>query len=1347
MAAKKIGAVIALDGEKEFKQSVTECNRALSSLKSELGLVKAESDGQANSLESLTKKQDVLNRILDEQKNKEDAVREALEHATESYRTMGQRLETLRGDLEAAKDKLQEMKEATETSDEEMQQQEETVKELTAALKKSEANYQTAGNRVKDWETKLNAARTETVKASSEVDRNAAYMEEASKATDKCATSIDEYGKQVKEAEEITVDFGTVIKANLGNTVVDLVKNTATEAVSALGDMEKAQKQFQASTGASAVEMREYNSVMEKLHTNNYGEDINDIAQSMKNVKENISGLNPEKLEEVTENAIAMRDVFDMDMNESIRGVNALMTHMGLEADEAFDLMAKGAQNGLDKTGELGDNLAEYAQIWAQAGFNAEEMFEILDNGLQSGAYNLDKVNDFVKEFTISLSDGRIEENIGSFSDGTKILFNEWKQGKVTTKDVFYSIITDLKNTTNQQEALTIASNTWSSLGEDNAMSIITSLADVNTAYDDVKGTMEEIKDIKYDTLESRMEQLGKKVQTEIATPIMEDILPGIEAGVDTLIEHTDMIGPAAATAAASFATFKVASAAVTLMTTATEGATVAQTIFNAVCNANPVVLVATAVVGATTALLTYASTVGEASEEVKLLTEENQKLVDSANEVSESTEDMISEYAASTKEMKAQAEYAKTLAARIETLAKKESASNAEKEVMQEYIAELNELVPGLNLAYDEQADKINLTNAEIEKYLENSQKEIEMEAAKEHAMELIKQRTELEIESIKIKNEGAELTEKTNKLLEEENEFLMKTDGLITWIAGKEDERKSYKELTEAQEENSEALKKNEDAKAELQSEIEATQEVLSGYGISWEEVTAKENENTEATNANAEAQRNAASENEIAAQTIAETYAGMQETVAGVLESQMNMFEEFNAGTEISSQKLLENMQSQIDGVTNWADNMAILADRGVNQGILEKLAEMGPQGSTYVQAFANMTDEQLQQANDMWSQSLDMKEGVNASAQGMIEEYTVAINGGKEQVNSLMSSLGHDSVQGYVNAVNASKGELNAAGQTIGTEPIDGAKTALDSHSPSRKFEQIGKDVVTGMTNGITTSKQRVMEASKQMAQQLVTQSKQELSQQKFMPVGENISSGIARGINTSQITVILQMGLTATAIKLKPSEELESDKFESTGKGIALGLATGIRENTETVTDAIDSVVQGVKTSGGQLSSGTLYGTGLNVSYGLASGIRAGRSSVVNAVSSVCQAAVRQARSELKIHSPSKVFEELGSYTAEGFGIGYEKQMQYVNGIIADSMEIPKMEKAMSQAGGAGTKAGTSEADIMSLFKEYLPYLQVIAKKNVSLYPSQKAFREEIGAVASSEMGMAARRRR
>ena len=102
----------------------------------------------------------------------------------------------------------------------------------------------------------------------------------------------------------------------------------------------------------------------------------------------------------------------------------------------------------------------------------------------------------------------------------------------------------------------------------------------------------------------------------------------------------------------------------------------------------------------------------------------------------------------------------------------------------------------------------------------------------------------------------------------------------------------------------------------------------------------------------------------------------------------------------------------------------------------------------------------------------------------------------------------------------------------------------------------------------------------------------------------------------------------------------------------------------------------------------------MYTEGYNVSVGLANGITAGRSHVINAVAAMCSAAVREARSELDINSPSKVFEQLGGFTAEGFGIGYEKKMGDVNRIIRDSMEVPELMGKTNIQPLAGT--GVSE---------------------------------------------------
>ncbi|QJU13291.1 hypothetical protein HL650_01645 [Blautia pseudococcoides] len=1360
MAIKKIGALIALDGEKEFKQNVTNCNKSLSALKSELGLVQAQYEGQENSLEALQKKHEVLSKALDEQKSKEEAVRKGLEHARESYEKVGagltnlnkqqeshsKKLEDLKQDYEKATDRLEKMTKSGNSSEQAIKKQEAVIQSLAGELKKEEAalddvslaiakgekNYQTAGNRVKDWETKLNTAEAQVIKASSAVNKNAAYLKEAAQSADQCAKSIDEFGKEVKDAEKVTMDFSTILQTNLANSLVNLGKDAVVNAVKSVTSLETAQRQLQASTGATAGEMQQYKSVMEDLHNNNYGDDINDVAQSMALVKQYTGELDPSKLESMTENGIAMRDVFDMDLSETIRGVDGLVENMGVTSEEAFDLMARGAQNGLNKSGELADNIAEYSQLWGQAGFSAQEMFGILQNGLDSGAYNLDNVNDFVKEFGNSLADGRIEENLQSFSGETQSLFYQWKQGKATTKDVFYSVINDISTATNKQEMLTLASNTWSALGEDNAMKVITSLNETNTAYDNVKGTMESIKDIKYDTLESRFTQLGKKFQTQVGVPIAEKALPAIEDGLDAVIENMDSLVPAIGGVIASVGTFKATM----------KLATVAQALFNTTVSATPIALMVTAVAGAATAIGVYAESAGDASKDVADLADQSQRLCDKANEVSESAQDMMTSYADSSAEIEAQGEYAKTLAERIETLAGKTERSNEETQVMQGYIAELNELVPDLNLAYDDQAGKLNLASDALEEYLNNSQKNIEMDALKGQAIELIKKRSELEVENIKLTQQSSDLSEKKQKVLEGEDEWYLKNcRSLTTLFDKKNEERRNYDEVTESIENNKEAQKKNVAAQEDVEAELQALQTELEKHGIKWEDVTTKQDENTESTNANAEAQQAAADANATAAQTIVETYMGMQETVAGVLESQMNMFEEFNAGTEISSEQLLTNMQSQIEGVTNWADNMAYLADRGVNQGILDKLAEMGPQGTTYVEAFANMTDEQLQQANDMWSQSLDMKEGVNASVQGMIEEYTAALNGGKEQMVEVISSVGIDLSGGLGSGIRTGIEQGIIAVNELSEAVITTTKTDFDTHSPSKIFMGIGNDLVSGLSNGITGNELQAVMAIQMLSQQIVNIAQSTLNSADFTNVGNTVVDGIRTGVEHGSPAVLARVSSLCDDMVSKTEGTLTYANFYVPGNVAVRGLEAGIAAGQDSVERATESIVSSVTDEASSLNTWTLYMDGYNTAVGLANGISAGESEVINAVAQMCADAVAEAEYQLEINSPSKVFERIGKFTAEGFGVGYEKEMQDVNAVIADSMAIPDINSGTMTAGGGASAQGSAFVDAINLLQEYLPYLVNIANKEVSLYPSKRQFEKEVALAANKGMGV------
>lgn len=382
-------------------------------------------------------------------------------------------------------------------------------------------------------EVAITKKRTALKSAENQLNKYGMQLKEVSKQVELGTADLKEYSKKIKETGEKLTEAGKKASV-LSAGIVGIDVAAAKSAMS----LETAVNKFLASTGKSVDQTKELEQVLKNIHDNGYGDSYSDISDKMSLVLQNLGDISNTDLQNITEQAYLLENVFGMDFSETLRGVNALMVNMGLTADQAFDYLVVGAQSGLDKTGELTDNIAEYSQIWSQAGFSAKEMFSILDNGLSSGAYNLDKVNDFVKEFTISLSDGRIEENLSSFSTGTKKLFREFQKGKATAKDVFYSVISDLENMENKQQALTLASTVWSALGEDNALKIITSLNDVNTMYTDVTGAATDATNQMYDGMEAKLSQIKNKFENSFAglgQRILESLLPHLEKMADSL--------------------------------------------------------------------------------------------------------------------------------------------------------------------------------------------------------------------------------------------------------------------------------------------------------------------------------------------------------------------------------------------------------------------------------------------------------------------------------------------------------------------------------------------------------------------------------------------------------------------------------------------------------------------------------------------------------------------------------------------------------------------------------------------------------------------------------------------
>lgn len=299
-------------------------------------------------------------------------------------------------------------------------------------------------------------------------------------------------------------------------------------------ELDDAMAKFQAQTGASSNEMSKFKNIARDVWSNNFGEDVSDVADMMGRVKQQMQGISDVDLKNVTEDLLTLRDTFGMDENETLRGAQQLMKQFGITSQEAFDLMATGAQNGLNKSDELGDNISEYSGKFKQAGYSAEEYFQLMQNGLDGGAYNLDKVNDAINEVTTRLVDGTIEGALDSFDTKTQDVFKAWQEGRATQKDVVNAIVEDISKTTNEQEKLNKSATAFGTMGEDFNAGFIQSLTTVGNKYKDVEGAMDKVKEIANGGLKNALSGLGRAFLDSF-TPIGELITP-ILAGIIGLI-------------------------------------------------------------------------------------------------------------------------------------------------------------------------------------------------------------------------------------------------------------------------------------------------------------------------------------------------------------------------------------------------------------------------------------------------------------------------------------------------------------------------------------------------------------------------------------------------------------------------------------------------------------------------------------------------------------------------------------------------------------------------------------------------------------------------------------------
>lgn len=532
-----------------------------------------------------------------------------------------------------------------EVSEEQVRALQREIIQTEKTLGDMRSELQTATRNLEEFGDNNGVAKEAVAKLEKEIQEQNDALEAEKKALQEAEKAQKEHEKAVADAKEELADFGEKAseafdKFKTGVAVIGgATVAGAGYALNLSTNFDKAFNTLITRTGASADEMDSLNTAMENVYANNFGDSIEDVAESMATVKQNTK-LSGDELQSATEKALLMRDTFEFDVNESTRSAKMLMDQYGISAEDAYNLIAQGAQNGLDKNGDLLDTINEYGVHFSGLGLSAEDMFNMLVNGAENGTFSVDKLGDSVKEFGIRVKDGTADnafKELGFDVDETKKKFAKGGEGAKKSLQEVTTALFNMKDPVKQNQlGVELFGTMWEDLGVEGVKALMNLDGEISTTKD----SLDDINNQKYDDIGSALQGLGRTLETDVVKPLGDELKPVVEDVIDFVQSNAPQIkevisnvvdkvgefvgfivdnGPTIlsiiAGIGAGFAVWNIVQtivgvvSAIKAFTTATEGASLAMKIFNAIGKTNVFILIASVIATVIVAIVTFIAT------------------------------------------------------------------------------------------------------------------------------------------------------------------------------------------------------------------------------------------------------------------------------------------------------------------------------------------------------------------------------------------------------------------------------------------------------------------------------------------------------------------------------------------------------------------------------------------------------------------------------------------------------------------------------------------------------------------------------------------------------------------
>lgn len=887
---RKIGAVIALDGESAFKKSVSACNTSLKTMKSEMALVTEQFKGQANSMDALRAKHDVLEKTLDKSVALQSELEKALENSQKNYESAGNQLDGYRKQLATATSALadlekQQVENADDSLTEQIKSQKEEMERLTSIVQRGEKAYEKAGTNVESWQQKLNDAKVQVVKLQREIDTNNSYMNEASKSADGCATSIDEMGRRIKEStaqtsgsvERLTDDvenFFTVDKVTeYADAVSEAFQQVAQSAYDALQDLDEGYDTILVKTGASGDALAEFTGIADRI----YG----DLPSTMADIGTAVGEVNTrfgstgDELDDLSRKFLKFSNINGTNLNNTIDGVQASMASFNVEARDAgkvLDVMNKAGQNTGISMDVLQASLLQNASAFRDMDMDIYQSIDFVSKLEKSGIDTAQVMAGLKKAYQTSAREGK------SFQDSLVDIQETLVHAEDSTEASKRAV--ELFGKSYGSIATAVKDGRLSFTGMSDSMSLLKDSTDsVNQTFDDSLDTWDEMT-----TAINSLKQIGGRMMSDImdiANPAVEVLADGLEttrealdalpAPVRKTVSSVVLIGGTVGIVAPKLFAFAKTIQALKSANDVTTLAGLAKGI-SSVGTASATASVgttalSTSIKGIISTLGPYIALIGGACMVVKGLKDADEEYLESLKkedttlgvvmeratqytekltEVKDSMSSALSDSDREIAEISAKKDIAEPLVQSLEKLQKQSHLTDTDIQVMKRTTEELNSVYPDLNLSVDETTGSFEANGKAVNnlsEYLKNYSKTAERVAKEKHLTDLMEKKVEAEVDFEISKQNREELERKMDKELKSVglsfDEWQKKNGASKILIgmnpvngfrtAGFKEMYSEWLDLVDAQEELNGKYIETEDRIRILRGEIGATDETL--------------------------------------------------------------------------------------------------------------------------------------------------------------------------------------------------------------------------------------------------------------------------------------------------------------------------------------------------------------------------------------------------------------------------------------------------------------------------------------------------------------------------------------